>query len=1001
MTFQKANNITGWIVFAIALITYWLTFEETASYWDCGEFIAVSYKLEVSHPPGAPLFMLVARIFSFLAMGDKTMVAYWINALSVVGGAFTILFLFWSITLLGRKVYGYKRLSEVDEDKTWVLMGAGVVGALAYTFSDSFWFSAVEAEVYSMSSFFTALVVWMVLKWDVIEDEDEGKANRWLILLAYMIGLSIGFHLLNLLSLPALGLLYYFKKYKPSTWGIIAALAISGGLVLFINDLIIPGLPSLAGGFEVFFVNNLGLPFGSGALVFCLLLGTGLVMGIRSSHKNNRPLLNTFFLGVTFILIGYCSYATIIIRSNFDPPINENAPKDVMSFVRYLKREQYGSRPLLYGPYFTSRLVDFKQGAPVYTKGKEKYEITDHKIEYIYDQNSILPRAWSPEHKATYQNLMGLQEGEQPTFAQNLAYMFQHQIGTMYVRYFFWNFAGRESDEQGARWITPFDWFAKNIPAEIKENRGRNNYFMIPFILGLIGMFHQIVRDTKNFAVVGFLFLLLGVAIVVYLNSPPVEPRERDYIYAGSTYAFTFWIGLSVLAIAEWLGALFRKAKPSAVAATLIGLTAPGIMLAEGWDDHDRSDRFFSVDSAKNYLESCAPNAILFTGGDNDTFPLWYAQEVEGIRTDVRVVVLSYYNTDWYIEQTMKKQYESEAFPYSLSLKQYVQGGPNDYLRLAPNDKIKVLDARQFIDALSKDFQGLRGEDGNIVPSRNFALAVDTARIDQLGFISKEQQPYVTPMMMWKMTKGGLEKKDLAIMDVMVTNNWERPIYFNPTSLAQLNMDLSPYAIMEGMTSRLIPARNPDPQKDYVNTEVSYNNMINKFGYRGLDNSKVYYNEDYRGFVQNHRSSLNSLAAALLDEYDAENAGMAEVVTKEGQVENKKEKARKVLFFSMEKMPDAAIPYDLTMTTAVELLFRLGEKEKAIEMATIMITRADEMANYLIRSGAGVTLELRKRMFIIGDLQRIMLENGESELAKKYEEMYQKHIANLDPTAGQ
>ncbi len=996
MTFQKANNITGWVVFAIAFITYWLTFEETASYWDCGEFIAVSYKLEVSHPPGAPLFMLVARVFSFLAMGDKTMVAYWINTVSVVGGAFTILFLFWSITLLGRKVYGFNKLSEVSEDKTFVLMGAGVVGALAYTFSDSFWFSAVEAEVYSMSSFFTALVVWMILKWDVIED--EGKANRWLILLAYMIGLSIGFHLLNLLSLPALGLIYYFKKYKPSTWGTIAALAISGGLIFFINDLIIPGLPSIAGGFEVFFVNNLGLPFGSGALVFVLLLIGGLFYGIRASEKSNRPLLNTFFLGTTFILIGYCSYATIIIRSNFDPPINENAPKDIMSFVRYLKREQYGSRPLLYGPYFTARLVDFETGAPVYTKGKDKYEITDHKINYIYDQNTILPRAWSPEHKATYQNLMGLADGEEPTFAQNIAYMFQHQIGTMYVRYFFWNFAGRESDEQGARWLSPADWFDDNIPAELKENRGRNNYYMIPFILGLIGMFHQIVKDTKNFAVVGLLFLLLGVAIVVYLNSPPVEPRERDYIYAGSTYAFTFWIGLSVLAIADWIGALIKKVKPTAIIATLIGLTAPGIMLAEGWDDHDRSDRFFSVDSARNYLESCAPNAILFTGGDNDTFPLWYAQEVEGIRTDVRVVVLSYYNTDWYIDQTMHKQYESEAFPYSLSLKQYIQGGPNDYLRFAANDKIKVLDVKQYINALSKDFEGLRGEDGNIVPSRTFALPIDTAHVEELGFISDEQKAYITPMMMWKMTKSGLEKKDLAILDVMATNNWERPIYFNPTSLAQINMDLSQYAIQEGMTSRLIPARNPNPQKDYVNTEVAYENMINKFGYRGLDNPKAYYNEDYRGFVQNHRSSLNSLAEALLDEYDAETAGMSETITKEGDVEDKKEKARKVLNFSLEKMPDAAVPYDLTLTTTVELYFRLGEKEKALEIAKTLVTRADEMCTYLIQRGDGITLELRKKMFIIGDLQRIMLENGESELAQQYEAMYQKHITNLDPT---
>ncbi len=995
--FQKANNVTGWIVFAIAFTVYCLTFEETASYWDCGEFIATSYKLEVSHPPGAPLFMLVARLFSFLALGDTSMVAYWINMLSVVGGAFTILFLFWSITLLGRKLMGHSKLSDIGTNDTYILMGAGLVGSLAYAFSDSFWFSAVEAEVYSMSSFFTALVVWMILKWDVIED--EAKANRWLILMAYMIGLSIGFHLLNLLSLPALGLIYYFKKYKPTTWGIIAALGISGGLVFFINDFIIPGLPTIAGGFEVFFVNNLGLPFNLGALIFLLLVIGGLYAGIRYTAVKNMPILNTFLLSTAFILIGYGSYATILVRSNANTPINENAPKDVMSFVRYLKREQYGSRPLLYGPYFTAKLKEpyYIEGAPVYTKGKEKYEITDRKIDYVYDQYAFLPRMWNPEHKAQYERIMGLSEGQIPTFTQNMEYMFKHQIGTMYVRYLLWNFVGRESDEQGARWLSPFEAFDKNIPQALKENRGRNNYLAIPFLLGLIGMYYQLVKDPKNVAVVGLLFVMLGVAIVVYLNSPPVEPRERDYIYAGSTYAFTFWIGLSVIALASALRKIFGDTKVAPIVATVVCLAAPGIMLAEGWDDHDRSDRFFSVDSAKNYLESCAPNAILFTGGDNDTFPLWYAQEVEGIRTDVRVVVLSYYNTDWYIDQTMQKMNDSEPFKYTLSLKQYVQGGPNDYLRLAPRDNIKVLDAREYIRALSKDLPGLRDADGkNIVPSRNFALPVDTAQVNKLGFISEEQKPYITPMMGWRVTRSTIEKKDLAILDVIVSNNWERPIYFNPTSLAQINMDLSQYAIEEGMASRLIPARNPNPSKDYVNTSVMYDNMINKFAYRGLDNPNVYYSEDYRGFVQNHRGALNALAQALIDEYEQETSGSVEEVPTEGG-ESKKEKAKKVLYFSLERMPDKAIPYDLTQTTTVELLLRIGEKEKAMEIANVLSARADEMVGYLVRTNAGITIELRKNMFIINDLQRIMAENGEIDFAKKLEEMYEKHINNLEP----
>ena len=993
MNFQKINNITGWIVFGIALITFCITFEETASYWDVGEFIAVSYKLMVSHPPGAPLFMLLGRIFSFLSFGDVTKVAYWINFMSVLASAFTILFLFWSITLLARKLMGISKLNELTAEKTWVLMGAGLIGSLTYTFSDSFWFSAVEGEVYGMSSFFTAIVVWGVLKWEVIED--ESKANRWLILIAYIMGLSIGIHMLNLVTVPALGLIYYFKKYQPSRWGVIAALAISVGIVIFINDLIVPGLPSLAAGFEVFFVNNLSLPFGSGVIVFCLLLIGTLIFSIRYTHINNKPVINTFLLATTFILIGYCSYATIVIRSNFDPPINENAPKDVMSFVRYLKREQYGSRPLVYGPYFTAEAIGIKYGAPVYTKGKEKYEITDRKFEYEYEpgHETIFPRAWNAEHKETYKSILGLKEGEKPTFSQNLYFMFRHQIGTMYVRYFMWNYAGRESDEQGADWLAPTNWFEK-VPQALAENRGRNNYFMIPFVLGLIGMFYQFLRDTKNFAVVGLLFIMLGVAIVVYLNSPPVEPRERDYIYAGSTYAFAFWIGFAVIAIAEFFNRYLKNLKTSAVVATVLALSAPTLMAFQGWDDHDRSDRFFSVDSAKNYLATCAPNAIIFTGGDNDTFPLWYVQETEGFRTDVRVVVLSYFNTDWYIDQMMRPAYESKPFPFTLALKDYQQGGPNDYLPFA-DLKIASIDAKQYIGLLSKNYPQLRNGDRNIIPSKIMTLDVDKADVLAKGIIPKGMDSLVVDRMQWRLLRGGLEKKDLAIIDLIVTNNWERPLYFNNTSLSQVNIDLTPYTIQEGMAMRLLPIKNPDPRRNFVSTEVMFDNMINKYQYRGLDNPKVYYNEDYRGFVLNHRSSLNDLAEMLIAEYETETQNVTETIPAEGPTENKMEKARKVVLFSLERMPDKSVPYDQTVPGTVELLFKVGEKEKAIEIAKVAGDRADEMATYLINNGQGVTLELRKSLFILGDLQRILHENGEHDLAKKYEDAYEKHVANL------
>lgn len=975
MNFQKANNITGWVLFGIALITYFLTMEETASFWDCGEFIAVSYKLQVPHPPGAPLFLLMGRIFSFLALGDVTKVAYWINFMSVLASAFTILFLFWSITLFARKLMGLKSDKDITENQVWLLMGAGAIGALTYTFSDSFWFSAVEAEVYGMSSFFTAFVVWGVLKWDLIED--EAQANRWLLLIAYMVGLSIGVHMLNLVTLPALGLIYYFKKFKTTLWGIIATLALSSGIVLFINDFIVPGLPSIAGKFEIYFVNTLGMFFGSGALVFSLLLIGALVFGIYYTQKTERPIWNTFILAMTFILIGYCSYAMVIIRSNYNTLIDENAPRDVMSFVKYLRREQYGSRPLLTGAYFTAQPIGIKYGETTYIKGKDKYEPAERKFEYEYDPGEItlLPRAWNSDNKEAYQRLMGLQEGQRPTFAQNLGYMFSHQIGHMYMRYFMWNFAGRESDEQGAGWLRPNEWF-KKVPAQIAENRGRNNFFMIPFILGLIGMFYQFSKDTKNFAIIALLFIMTGVAIVVYLNSPPTEPRERDYIYAGSYYAYAFWVGLSIIGIAETLGKIIKNAKTAAIAATLIGLSAPALMAKDGWDDHDRSNRFFSVDSANNYLESCEPNAVIFSGGDNDTFPLWYAQETEAIRNDMRVIVLSYYNTDWYIEQSMRQAYKSEPLKYTIPLKEYQQGGLNDYLPYR-DLKIKSIDAREYLQALAKKLPGLNEGDRNVVPSRILTIPVDKQAVLAKGIIPKGMDSLVVDEMQIRVVRGGLEKKDLAMLDFIVTNNWERPVYLNATSIAQINIDLSPYAVQVGNAYRILPVRNPSKEREYlVDTERSIEVMTKKFKYRGLDDPKVYYTDDYRGSVLNTRSSFNSVAQALVDKGDLQGA-------------------KELIMFSLNKMPDKAIRYDQTIVETIDLLFRVGEKEKAIEVAKLVGDRAIEIANYLIGENSSLSGDLRTNIVVLNILQRTLYEHGENELAKKYEDAYTRMISTL------
>jgi hypothetical protein len=973
--FQRVNNLTGWVVFAMALIVYWATMEPTASYWDCGEFIAVSYKLEVPHPPGAPLYLLIGRLFSFLSFGDETKVAYWINFSSVLAGAFTAMFLFWSTVLFGRKLMKIRTPEEFTTDKTWVLMGAGLVAAMTFTFCDSAWFSNVEAEVYAMSSFFTAFVVWAMLKWDIIED--ESKANRWLLLIFYMMGLSIGVHLLNLVTIPALALIYYFKKYTPGRWGVIATMLLSLLIIFFINNIIIPGLPTMAGSFEIFFVNSLGLPFGSGVIVFVLILIAVLVYGIRFAQRNNRPILNTFLLATTFILIGYSSYAMIVIRANFNPPINENDPADVMSFVRYLKREQYGSRPLLYGQYFTAQLEGYDEGEAIYIKGKDKYEITDRKISYRYPakDQTLLPRIWStdPQHQEVYRDLLGLEKGEKPKFfSDNIYYMFSHQIGWMYVRYFFFNFAGRESDNQNANWMGPGQWFEK-LPASLKENKGRNNFFMIPFLLGLVGMFYQSVHNTKNFVVVALLFVLTGVALVIYLNSPPTEPRERDYIYTGSYYAFSIWIGFAVIALADTLSKATRNLRTAGIIATLVCLSAPMLMASDGWDDHNRSKRYFSVDSAINYLQSCAPNGILFTGGDNDTFPLWYSQEVEGVRTDVRVVVLSYYNTDWYINQTMRQTYESQPFPYTLTRKNYIQGGPNDYLPFY-DAKIASVDLKQYLELLKKDHKGLRlYPSANAVPTKELVLKVDVDKVRALGIVPKELDSLIVPEMRLRLRGSGLEKKDLAMLDVLATSNWERPLYVNNTSLAQFNVDLSPFVVQEGNAYRILPVLNRNPQTELVNTELSYQNMLQKFQFRGLADSTIYYSPDYRSFVQNHRSSFNALASALITRGDSA-------------------RAREVLIHSIEQMPDRGVPFDYTNTQTVQLLLAIGEKERALEMANILSSRSDELAEYYLRKRE-YGRDLQIPIVILGELQRVMFEYGETELAEKLEAMYNKHAA--------
>jgi len=971
MKYQKINIIAGWAVFAISLLVYLLTVEPTASFWDCGEFIATAYKLEVPHPPGAPLFLLIGRLFSLLAGGDVERVAYWVNIVSVLSSAFSVLFLFWSITHLTKKVFKVVEDTEQDLYKIILVMGSGAVGALAFTFSDSFWFSAVEAEVYGMSSFFTAFVFWAILKWENIEE--SSASNKWLIFIAYMMGLSIGVHLLNLVAIPALGLIIYFKKKKVTTAiGIISTLAISAAILLLILIGVIPGIPSIAAAFEITFVNTFGLPFSSGIIFFLLLLTAVLAFGLYYSVKQKLVNLNTFILGFIFILIGNASYTVVLVRSGFNPPIDENDPENILTYVSYLKREQYGNRPLFKGPHFNAQPTGSERGATVYMKKGNKYVEKDFKIEYTYRKSDelLFPRMYSsqPSHVQRYKAMTGVREGEKPKYGQHLQYLFKHQIGQMYLRYFMWNFAGRSSDIKDAGFeIIPAS--KSDLPIHLQNNKGRNIYYGLPLILGFIGMFFQFRKDSKNFAVTALLFFLTGIALVLYLNSPPVEPRERDYIYTGSYYAFAIWVGIGVFGLFELLNNFVKNKVMASGVAVTVAMCIPLLLATENWDDHDRSGRYFSIEAAKNYLDSCAPNAILFTGGDNDTFPLWYAQEVEGYRTDVRVIVLSYFNTDWYINQMMRPAYESEPVPFALSADHYIQGGLNDAVFVAEKTT-QAINARTYLNAIKDNQKSIQYKSGttsyNTTPSRNMFLGVDVPSI--AGLIPNDLQP--TNRMDFSVKGRMLEKKDLAILDILVTNNWKRPVYFNTTSLAQVNLTLKKYALQEGLTFRILPV-NRASQEEGVNTDVMYDNLMNNFHWKGLQDESVYFSEDYRNFSLNHRAAFGTLADNLIQKGETE-------------------KAKEVLLKGLELIPNKTIPYDNFNVAQIGSLLQVGAVEKAHEIADIMAARAESALAYFEENYI-TGRERQLNIYILYQMIQDFRVNGDNERAAKYEEIVSRY----------
>ncbi|CAM3682404.1 glycosyltransferase family 117 protein [Aquirufa aurantiipilula] len=990
MNFKRLNNVTGWIVFAIALVTYTLTVEPTASFWDCGEFIACSYKLQVPHPPGAPLFLLLGRMFSLLALGDVSRVAFWVNMLSVISSALTILFMHWTIVMIGRKVIN-KSFEELSKAETYTLLFSGVVGSLIYTFSDSFWFSAVEAEVYAMSSFFTAIVVWAAFRWELVEDRAE--ANRWLLFIAYLVGLSIGVHLLNLVTLPALAILYYFKREaKPTYKGGFIAMFIGLVILAIINSGIIPGLPSIAFKFELFFVNSLGLGNGSGALFFLFLIILVVVLGIRYSYAKGKEVLNIALFSFVFLMIGYSTYTVALVRSGYNPPINENDPSNILNFLKYLKREQYGERSLLYGPVYTAEIEEFKQGEPVYKLKDGKYEVYTYKPEYVYqkDQQMLLPRVYSnsPQHVALYQEMLGIPAGQKPSFGDNLRFMFTHQIGHMYMRYLLWNFLGRESDYQDAWAINPFQDSSK-LPDNLANNKARNNYFFLPLILVFLGFYLLYSKNEKDFLITILMFVLSGVALVVYLNSPPVEPRERDYIYVGSFYFMAIWAGLGVMQIGEWLTKIVRSPQLKWSLLAVFGLSAPLIMAQQNWDDHDRSGRYHQIDFAKNLLNSCAPNAILFTGGDNDTFPLWYVQEVEGFRTDVRVCNLSLLGTDWYIDQMKRQTYQSAPLPIDLTKDQFLEG-VNDQIMYNGNPNITGMSLPDYLDLLHKNdpriqAQTQSGDMINTFPSDSLVIPVNPTEIAASKWFPKEFTPFLSTSIGWKLPGKNIFKGELIQLEVISNNaktGWKRPIYFASTLPNDQYLGLKESMQLEGYAYRLMPFKIPGAKDGFVNTKIMADNFLNKMYWRGLNDDKIYYHGDFYLGIPS--------VTARLGVYR-----LADQLIREGNLP----KAKQVLDYLDKVMPNKVIPYDQFSASSVGLYLEIGDEAKALSMANTIIKRNSKAIDYYF-SEDNVRSHDRDIQIAFYEMNLIVSAFKESKVNpakyKELEEIFNKQITRIN-----
>ena len=1047
--YKLVNNVLGWLTFFVAAFVYCSTIEPTASFWDCPEFITTGYKLEVGHPPGAPFFMLTANLFSQFA-SDPSQVARMVNTMSALLSATTILFLFWSITHLARKLI-LKDWSELTLGKLIAIEASGLVGALIYTFSDTFWFSAVEGEVYAYSSAFTAIVFWLILKWE--DHADEPHSDRWLVLIAYMTGLSIGVHLLNLLCLPAIVLVYCYRRFPNiELKGSLIALVGSFILVAAVLYGVVPGIITVAGWFELLFVNTLGCPFNTGEIIYIVLLVAiviwaiyesyvdksfkrqnvsfvlavgmlgipfrgmtwsaailGLVIlaaiyfGLNYRKKIGKELVpvvtarfkNTALLCMLMLMIGYSSYAVIVIRSAANPPMDQNSPEDVFTLGSYLSRDQYGDSPLLYGQAYTSQVaydVDgnmcvpkHKEGAAIWQRKekaskdeKDSYFVVSHKDKIIYAQNMLFPRMHSSAHAGAYENWMGGVEGTQvpydrcgepvmvkmPTQMENIRFFLSYQCNFMYWRYFMWNFAGRQNDIQGngepehGNWITGIsfidDWMLgdqSKMPAELKANKGHNVFYCLPLLLGLIGLFWQAwrgQRGIRQFWVVFFLFFMTGLAIVLYLNQTPQQPRERDYAYAGSFYAYAIWCGLGVLAIYDMLK---KKIKGNDVAvAGVVGvacLLVPIQMASQTWDDHDRSGRYTCRDFGQNYLMTLQDkgNPIIFTNGDNDTFPLWYNQETEGVRTDARVCNLSYLQTDWYIDQMKRPAYDSPSVPITWPRIDFCSG-TNDYIEVKPGMKQQLL---EFYRDYPKEARAAFGDDPfelknilkywvrskdsdtHIIPTDTLYITIDKEAVRRSGMMMASDT-IPDRMVISLAGKRAIYKNDLMMLEMLAQCNWERPLYVATTVGSDNYMNLGDNFVQEGLAYRITPFNTKAPGAKNFDTEKTYNNVMNRFKWGGLDKPGLYIDETVMRMCYTHRHLFATLAMQLIAE--GQNA-----------------KAEKVLRKSEKVLPEYNVPYTF-MSGASDLARAyalIGKKADAARILNKVWADAKSYADYYLQ----------------------------------------------------